>query len=156
MQTIKVLERMSLKKRDQLTDHFASRRAYARTMESDRAAGGLTEVEFDHQVSYPPAPILRREEGRWESNASALASRGLFTSRLFSTLLHGAQMQRLELDNEWEDTKKIRDIRVDEVGEAAEQASMQLMLDFMETRPAELKQEAYDRSMSDLKKKNAK
>ena len=65
-------------------------------------------------------------------------------------------MQRLELDNEWEDTKKMREIRRLEVLEVGEQESMQKMIDFMETRPAELLEAAYEKSVSDLKKKQAR
>ena len=65
------------------------------------------------------------------------------------------QRQRLELDYEWDDTKDARVILGHERREAQEQVAMAEMIDFMETRPAELLGEAYERSMADLKKKQA-
>uniref|UniRef100_A0A6U4TKZ4 Uncharacterized protein n=1 Tax=Hemiselmis andersenii TaxID=464988 RepID=A0A6U4TKZ4_HEMAN len=66
------------------------------------------------------------------------------------------QSHRLELDHEWEDTRHARSIRLHEVREEAEQVGMQQLLEFMQTRPAELQEAAYEKSMSDLKKKQAR
>jgi hypothetical protein len=50
----------------------------------------------------------------------------------------------------------MREIRRLEVMEVGEQESMQKMIDFMETKPAEMLEAAYEKSVSDLKKKQAR
>jgi len=50
MQMKKVLERMSLKKRDNVGREVGARRAHLAKMIDARMTGELTEIEFEHQV----------------------------------------------------------------------------------------------------------
>ena len=50
VQMKKVLERMSLKRRDNVGREVGARRAHLAKMMDERMTGELTEIEFEHQV----------------------------------------------------------------------------------------------------------